>query len=129
MYKELMKDSHTKKIRENEVDEPRAFYTEWSKSEKEKQKSYINTYRQQDQPSQSQRKLIPNIHWKDSSKSSKILATWCKELTHWKRPWCRERLRTGEGSNRQFEQTAGDRTGKPGILQSTGLQSRTRLSD
>ena len=23
--------------------------------------------------------------------SSNILATWCKELTHWKRPWCWER--------------------------------------
>ena len=23
------------------------------------------------------------------------LATWCKELTHWKRPWCWERLRAG----------------------------------
>ena len=28
----------------NEVDEPRAYYTEWSKSEREKQISYINTY-------------------------------------------------------------------------------------
>ena len=27
-----------------EVDEPRAYYTEWSKSEREKQISYINTY-------------------------------------------------------------------------------------
>ena len=25
------------------------------------------------------------------------LATWCEELTHWKRPWCWERLRAGEG--------------------------------
>ena len=24
------------------------------------------------------------------------LATWCKELTHWKRPWCWERLKVGE---------------------------------
>ena len=28
----------------NEVDEPRAYYTEWSKSEREKQTPYINTY-------------------------------------------------------------------------------------
>ena len=28
-------------------------------------------------------------------------ATWCEELTHWKRPWCWERLKTGgEGDNR-----------------------------
>ena len=26
---------------------------------------------------------------------SNSLATWCKELTHWKRPWCWERLRAG----------------------------------
>ena len=25
------------------------------------------------------------------------LATWCEELTHWKRPWCWERLKAGEG--------------------------------
>ena len=36
-------------------------------------------------------------HWKDWcwSWSSTILATWRKELTHWKRPWCWARLRTG----------------------------------
>ena len=29
------------------------------------------------------------------------LATWCKDLTHWKRPWCWEILRAGgEGSDR-----------------------------
>ena len=29
------------------------------------------------------------------------LATWCKELTHWKRPWCWERLKAGgEGDDR-----------------------------
>ena len=29
------------------------------------------------------------------------LATWCEELTHWKRPWCWERLRAeGEGEDR-----------------------------
>ena len=26
-----------------------------------------------------------------------LLATWCKELTQWKRPWCWERLKAGEG--------------------------------
>ena len=37
---------------------------------------------------QSYRKSILNIHWKDWcwSWSSNTLATWCKELTHWKRP-------------------------------------------
>ena len=28
--------------------------------------------------------------------SSNTLTTWCKELTHWKRPWCWERLKVGE---------------------------------
>ena len=33
--------------------------------------------------------------------NSNILATWCKEPTHWKRFWCWERLRAGgEGDNR-----------------------------
>ena len=35
-----------------------------------------------------------NIHLKDWcwSWSSNTLTIWCKELTHWKRPWCWERL-------------------------------------
>ena len=41
------------------------------------------------------------IHWKDWcwSWSSNTLATWCEESTHWKIPWCWERLRT-EGEQR-----------------------------
>ena len=31
-------------VSSNEVDESRAYYTEWSKSEREKQISYINAY-------------------------------------------------------------------------------------
>ena len=31
-------------ISSNEVDEPRPYYTEWSKSERETQISYINAY-------------------------------------------------------------------------------------
>ena len=31
-------------VSSNEVDEPRAYYTEWSESEREKQISYINAY-------------------------------------------------------------------------------------
>ena len=44
-----------------------------------------------------------NIHWKDWcwSWSSNTLATWFQELTHWKRPWCWERLKAGgEGDDR-----------------------------
>ena len=45
-------------------------------------------------------------HWKDRcwSWSSKKLATWCEELTHWKSPWCWERLRAGgEGGDRVWD--------------------------
>ena len=36
--------------------------------------------------------------------SSKTLAIWWKGLTHWKRPWCWERLKTGgEGGNRGWD--------------------------
>ena len=34
-------------------------------------------------------------HCKDWCWSSDTLATWCKELIHWKRPWCWERLKAG----------------------------------
>ena len=58
---------------------------------------------QGDQTSQSQRKSILNIHWKDWcwSWSSNTLATWWEGPTYWKRPWCRERLRAErEGDDR-----------------------------
>ena len=29
------------------------------------------------------------------------LSNWCEELTHWKRPWCWEKLRAGKGDNRR----------------------------
>ena len=61
---------------------------------------------QGDQTSQSQRKSVLNIHWKDWcwSWSSNTLATWCKEQTHRKRPWCWERLRAGwEGDDRGWD--------------------------
>ena len=32
------------------------------------------------------------------------LATWCKEVTHWKRSWCWERLKAeGEGDDREWD--------------------------
>ena len=54
------------------------------------------------------------------------LATWCKQLTHWKRLWCWERLRAGGEVDRrgwmvewhhwlnghEFEQTQGDSEGQ-----------------
>ena len=71
--------------------------------------------------------------------SSSILATWCEELTHWKIPWCWERLRAGgEGDDRGWDGWmaspiqrtwvwASSRrrrwTGRPGVLQCMGSQS------
>ena len=48
-----------------------------------------------------QSKSTLTIHWKDWcwSWSSSSLATWCKEPSHWKRPWYWERLRAGVKSD------------------------------
>ena len=88
--------------------------------------------------------FILNVLWKDRwwSSNSNTLATWCEELTHWKRPWFWERLNAGgEEGNRGWDGWTASRTwiwasprswwraGKPGMLQSMGSQSRTRLSD
>ena len=53
------------------------------------------------------------------------LAIWCNELTHWKRPWCWERLKVGrEGDDRgwchrlngnEFEWTPGVSDGQRGL--------------
>ena len=45
---------------------------------------------------------VQNIHgcwgW-----NSNTFATWCEELTHWKRPWCQERLKAGwKGDDRRW---------------------------
>ena len=66
------------------------------------------------------------------------LATWCKELTHCKRPWCWERLKAGgEGDDRGWDGWMASLiqwtwawvssrswwwTRKPGVLQSMGSQ-------
>ena len=50
--------------------------------------------------------ISPEYHWKDWcwSWNSSTLATWYEELTHWKRPWCWERLKMGgEGDNRGWD--------------------------
>ena len=52
------------------------------------------------------KKSVLNIHWKDGcwSWNSNTLATWCEELTHWKRPCCWERLKAGgEGDDRGWD--------------------------
>ena len=52
------------------------------------------------------RKSNLNILWKDWcwSWNCNMLATLCEEPTHWKRPWCWERLKAeGEGDNRGWD--------------------------
>ena len=86
------------------------------------------------------KEISPEYYWKDWcwSWNSNTLATWCKELTHWKRPWCWERLKAeGEVGDRGWDcwmasltwwtwVWVGSRswwwTGKPGVLQFMGLQ-------
>ena len=81
-----------------------------------------------------------NIHWKDWcwSWNSSTLATACKELTHWKRPWCWEGLGAGgEGGDRGWEGWMASPTpwtwvwvnfrslwwtGRPGVLRFMGSQ-------
>ena len=76
----------------------------------------------------------------DAEAEAPILATWCKEPTHWKRPWCWERWRAGgKGDDRGWDGWMVSpiqwtwawakfmnwwRTGKPGVLCSWG---RTEL--
>ena len=65
------------------------------------------------------------------------LATWCEGLTPWKRPWCWERLKAGEGDERGWDGRMASLTqwtwvwvnsgswwwtGRPGVLWFMGLQ-------
>ena len=67
------------------------------------------------------------------------LATWCKELTHWKSPWCCERLRAEEGktedeiaewhpqlNGHEFKQTLEDSEGQ-GILACCSLWCHSQM--
>ena len=74
----------------------------------------------------------------DTEAETLTLATWCKELTPWKRPWCWERLKAGgEGDDKGWDGWMASPTqwtwvwvssrnwwwtGKPGVLQSVGSQ-------
>ena len=83
------------------------------------------------------KEIILEYSWKDWYWSSNILATQWEELTHWKRPWCWERLKAGEEGSRGWDSWMASltqwtwvwansrrwwRTGKPGVLQSMGSQ-------
>ena len=74
----------------------------------------------------------------DAEAETHTLATWCKELTHWKRPWCWKRVKAGgEGDDRGWDGWMASPTrwkwvwvssrswwwaGNPGVLRSMGLQ-------
>ena len=61
---------------------------------------------QGDPTSPSWKKAVLSVHRKDFcwSWNSKTLATWCEELTHWKRPWCWERFKAGaKGDDRGWD--------------------------
>ena len=85
------------------------------------------------------KEISPGVHWKDWcwSWNSNTLATWCKELTHWKRPWCWERLWADREGDRGWDSWMASLTqwtwvwvnsgswwwtGRPGVLQVLGLQ-------
>ena len=54
----------------------------------------------------SAKRSVLGVHWKDWgwSWNSNTSATSCKELTHWKRPWCWEGLGAGgEGDHRGWD--------------------------
>ena len=86
------------------------------------------------------KEISPGVHWKDWcwGWNSNTLATWCKELTHLKRPWCWEGLKAGgEGDDRGWDgwmasPTQWTRvwvesrsrwwTGRPDVLQFMGSQ-------
>ena len=95
---------------------------------------------QGDPTSPSWRRSVLGVHWKDWwwSWNSNTLATSCEELTHWKRPWCWERLKEGgEGDGRGWNGWMASPTwltwiwvssgswwwtGMPDVLQSMGSQ-------
>ena len=85
------------------------------------------------------RKSVLNIGSTHAEAETPVtLANWCKEPTHWKRPWCWERLKEGgEGGGRGWDGLIASptqwrwvwtnpgrqwRTGKLGVLQSIGSQ-------
>ena len=92
------------------------------------------------QPVHPKRRSVLSVHWKDWcwSWNSHTLATWCEELTHFKRPWCWERSRAGgEGDDRGWDGWMAPLTqwawvwvnsgswwwtGRPGVLRFMGSQ-------
>ena len=89
--------------------------------------------------SPSWRRSVLGVHWKDWcwSWNCSNLTTSCEEVTHWKRPWCREGLGAGEGDDRAWDGWMASATlwtwdwvnsgscwwrGRPGVLRFMGSQ-------
>ena len=104
------------------------------------ERSWESLRLQGDPTSPSWRRSVLSVQWNDwcCSWNSNTLATSCKELTHWKIPWCWEGLGAGgEGDDRGWDGWMASLTrwawvwvnsgswwwtGKPGVLRFTGSQ-------
>ena len=80
----------------------------------------------------------------DAEAEAPVLSIWCEEPTHWKRPWCWERLRAGgKGDDRGWDNWMASptqwtwvwanfmnwwRTRKPGVLCSWGHRESDMIS-
>ena len=79
----------------------------------------------------------------DEAESPNTFATWCEELTHWKRPWCLERMKPEERDDRGWGGWVASPTrwtwvwvssgswwctGKPVMLQSIGSDTTEQLN-
>ena len=55
-------------------------------------------------PEYSLKGLMLRLKLQYFANSNVFASTWCEELTHWKRPWCWERLKAGgEGDDRGWD--------------------------
>ena len=78
----------------------------WKVDEEKLEKTLENPWTARRSNQSILKEISPDIHWKDWcwSWNSNTLATWCEELTHWKRPWCWARLKAGgEGDDRGWD--------------------------
>ena len=85
------------------------------------------------------KEIIPEYSLEGLMLKLQNLATWCEELTHWKKPWCWERLKArGEGDDRGWNDWMASLTQwtwvwvssrswwwtqRPGVLQFMGSQT------
>ena len=111
---------------------PTDYYTKWSMLGRERQMPYAVTYMWN---LKNDTKWTYDWCW---SWNSNTLATSCKELTYWKRPWCSEGLGAGgEGEDRGWDGWMASPTGwawvwvnswswwwtgRPGVLRFMGSQ-------